>query len=74
MTEPSMCRSCRAWIRWHKTVAGKNMPLDVEPHPEGNVFINDDGLAEVGKIGSRPQMFRSHFVTCPEARQWRKTT
>lgn len=66
------CRSCNASIEWHKTVAGKNMPIDVEPHPEGNLFINTDGKVEVAKPGTFPRMFRSHFVSCPHAKQHRK--
>lgn len=68
------CRSCAEPILWVRTAAkGKLIPLDVEPHPEGNVELNDAGKAIV-----HPQaplagtLYRSHFVTCPNADEWRK--
>jgi hypothetical protein len=32
------CRSCPARIRWVTTLAGKPMPLDWDPTPDGNVI------------------------------------
>lgn len=66
------CKSCHAAIDWRKTVKGKNVPLDPEPHPEGNIYIDDQGVAVYAKAGTFPLMFRSHFVTCPNAAQHRK--
>lgn len=56
------CRSCRARIIWFKTEAGKNMPVDadtVEP---------EDSVDELDL--SRHQ---SHFATCPNANNHRKS-
>ena len=38
--EPSECRSCKAmvlWVTW--PASGKPMPIDVSPHPIGNVVV-----------------------------------
>lgn len=73
------CRSCGAAIIWSKTVAtGKAVPLDAEPHEDGNIGLVPAGamvlpkeMVELGKkIGSK--RYRSHFATCPNASQHRK--
>lgn len=77
----SRCRSCGEPIRWVKTVNDKSMPLDVEPHPEGNITV-EAGVAHVfattpPRVDDRTPVYRSHFVTCPNAtshRNQRKDT
>lgn len=72
------CKSCGAEIVWAKTPAGKSMPLDADPHPDGNVSLTPGGalvlpadLVESGKkIGSK--RYRSHFASCPGAAAHRK--
>lgn len=76
----SECKSCHAPIRWARTVAGKNMPLDVDEL--GEVAIFDDGnveqigwdgpLRRVQVVAPRPGLHRSHFASCPSAREHRK--
>ncbi len=73
------CRSCGAEIRWIVTASGRRMPLDAEPHPEGNIDADGEGTGYVVKgpqagdtlIHGRP-LYRSHFATCPFAAQHRK--
>lgn len=66
------CRGtdCGARIRWVPTPAGKSMPLDVDPTPDGNVEIVD-GLAIVhNEPGGGLVPFEGwmpHFATCPNA-------
>lgn len=75
------CRSCAAEILWAKTVAGKSMPLDAEPHPDGNITLGHIGGEECAivvtgaeraavQIEGRP-LYRSHFATCPNADEHR---
>ena len=79
----SRCTSCNANIIWATTAAtGKAMPVDVEPHPGGNVLLTErvgrSPLAEVvapgqdSLIAGEP-LRRSHFVTCPQADQHRRS-
>lgn len=78
MADQAKCRSCGAPILWVVTTLGKRMPLDAEPHPDGNVSLVPAGamvlpaeLVEQGKkIGSK--RYRSHFATCPNAAQHRR--
>lgn len=78
MADTGTCRSCNAPILWVETIQGKRMPLDAEPHEDGNVALMPAGamvltkeLVEQGKkIGSK--RYRSHFATCPNAGQHRK--
>lgn len=35
----STCRKCGKAMDWARTELGKPMPLDLEPHPNGNVVI-----------------------------------
>lgn len=64
------CRSCGASIVWARGSWGKAMPLDQCAVSEGNIRINKDGAAVVGRKGSGP--YRSHFATCPQAENWRR--
>jgi hypothetical protein len=75
------CRSCGAAIRWLKIVpGGKSMPVDNEPHAEGNIIPGLGGTATVlsGAVllavrERKPDepLYRSHFATCPDAEAWR---
>lgn len=74
----SRCRSCDARIRWAKTATGKNMPIDLDPHPDGNLVIVD-GIATVyanplGAAQAHPDAPRyvSHWQTCPTAFEHRR--
>lgn len=72
------CRACDAPMLWAVTAAGKRMPLDPRPAPNGNVFFRADG--RVGVVGSAAlrrmraaeagalagDMYVAHFATCSE--------
>lgn len=81
------CRSCSAEIEWAKTLGGKWMPVDPEPIPGGNLALDRASwpykvrVMEKGE-GSKQLSFDdasegetlgfvSHFVSCPDRRQWR---
>lgn len=75
------CRSCGAEIRWVTMPGGKQMPVDVAPHPEGNIAIHSDGLraavltvSELNDLGTlaNERLYRSHFASCPNAASHRK--
>lgn len=91
------CRSCQAPILWADTAKGERMPVDEKPVDAGNVLlhITDDspqpkliaGVLTRGQAaGARDRqerLYRSHFVSCPNAsghrrsrnktRRWRRT-
>lgn len=81
MQASSHCRTCKAPVRWVRTMQGKNMPLDPDPVADGNVWIDhwEAGTPVVG-VGltrddvprSEPCAYVSHFVTCVNADEWRK--
>jgi hypothetical protein len=82
------CRSCRAPMRWVSMTSGKRNPLDVEPHPNGNVLLvehtNDAGeVWRLGVVLHNPDLldelrelnvplYLSHFTTCPDADEHRR--
>jgi len=68
----AFCKGCNATIEWHKTSEGKNIPLDPDPHPEGNLTFDARLRVVVAARGSKPKMYRSHFATCPKAGEFRK--
>lgn len=84
----SKCRSCQAPIVWArcKNRAGewKSIPFDLEPTDNGNYLLfypgGDKrklhgryvGRGEEWPPGSLPRT--NHFVTCPERKQWRRTS
>lgn len=74
------CRSCGRQIRWMVTaVSGKRIPLDPAPAQDGNIRLDDEGVAhalnpleaEAARSGGEA-LFASHFVTCPDADRWRR--
>lgn len=76
------CRSCRAQIAWAITPNGKKLPLDPEPHDQGNLTVSlDGGVLRTGVVlraareamhEAGNQLYLSHFATCAHADQWRK--
>ena len=80
---PGSCRSCGAPVLWATVeLSGKQMPVDADPAPEGNVLIQ----REPGRVWARvltghdlhqarhedEPLHRSHFSTCPDAATWRR--
>jgi hypothetical protein len=67
-----VCRSCRAAVIWVKTVAGRNMPLDLEEMiGKGLVLFTIDahGVAHRAPEGTPGR--ESHFSACPDGPSWR---
>jgi len=76
------CRGCGKEIAFIKTVKGKSMPVDPEsvyfiPAGGPNTYVMMDGSIQRGR---EPQQedneavrigYRSHFVTCPAADDFR---
>lgn len=87
VTEPTECRSCKAEVLWAISRAGKRMPVDAvadnRPPPKGGTFV----LALVGgehgsmvfekfdpaRHDAKRNRYTSHFSTCPQAGEWRKS-
>lgn len=55
------------------TPRGKQIPLDAEPVPDGNIALVD-GVATPIPKGAEIDVprFKSHFATCPFARRFSK--
>lgn len=66
------CRACDAPMGWCKTADGKDAPIDIEPHPDGNLVIDQDGVALYAQRGSFPVMYLSHFATCIHADRFKR--
>ena len=76
------CRSCGAEILWARTVAGKAIPLDAEPRPDGNVRIAPIGGIDAALVLTDPAeraaaqiegpVYVTHFATCPNAAEHRR--
>ena len=67
----AFCKGCGANIDWHKTADGKNVPVDPEPVPNGNLHF-EAGLVVYGKATDGRKLYVSHFATCPKAADFRK--
>ena len=70
---------CRALIFWVTTEGGKQMPLDQEPHPDGNVLLvpQADGTLRgrvlTGRdLPARGPAYRPHHRSCPDADRFRR--
>jgi hypothetical protein len=65
------CKSCGAAIEWAELKSGKKMPFDwpiVVTQTEGSPI--KDGTRVIERVDST--ISQSHFVTCPDAQQWRR--
>jgi hypothetical protein len=76
------CRACRqpiVFAQTNKIEAGrpKMMPVNIDPHPDGNVILQRQGdVWHAGVIGHRAQLagmrangvqlHQSHMMTCPD--------
>lgn len=76
----SSCRSCRQEIFWLPTTTGKKMPVNPDPDPRGLVAVSDNnGRGEIAIVlptaGHHTNMprYTSHFATCPNSDQHRRT-
>jgi hypothetical protein len=77
----SACRSCGAPVQWGRVEpSGKAIPLDPEPTATGNLVVvratygaHGELVPVVRYVGADTagERFVSHFVTCPDADQWR---
>ena len=82
--ETARCRSCGARIVWARTVAGRMMPVNVEPAAAGNVLLvpqadpTDPPLARVLHTEAERAQVRdaplhlAHFASCTHADEHRK--
>jgi len=74
------CNHCHAPILWARTTGGRLMPIDADPHPDGNVLVDDAGGHLVAGVlganqaaGARDRgqlLHRHHKLTCPLASRW----
>jgi len=84
MSGSSSCRTCHRPIVWARSVPnGKNIPLDPDPTPRGNLVLKTIGIDAKGGVlfdafvideadrALYATLYQSHFVTCPYADQHR---
>lgn len=76
-------KRCGAEIVWTRTEAGRNMPVDVEPDPQGSieVYLEDGELRsrvlkrrelQQATLGKLVELRTSHFATCVAAEEFRR--
>lgn len=74
--QTASCSACGAPIRWATTTKGRRMPIDPDPHPQGNIILEHlgEGVAPIAHVNAGPIEggYRSHFVTCPNADDFRR--
>lgn len=63
------CKSCGAEIVWLKTCAGKNMPVNVPKFADGEIAHE----AVTTALEFNPYYMISHFSTCPNSNQHRRS-
>ena len=75
------CRSCGAEVIWTITEHGKRMPVDAEIATNGNIFLDYSTEPPTARYVTLENVqteeaetrFLSHFVSCPESKEWRKS-
>ena len=79
----SACRSCGARIYWAETAAGKIIPIDEKPVDDGNVILTWSERAMLLKahvlksddvVAPERNRYVTHFTTCPNAKQHRRSS
>lgn len=84
MPDDDVCSSeaCGAAITWAVTDAGKRIPIDPEPVPNGNLILTELApgqdlrvryLRKGEDIPALAPRYQAHFVTCPEANRFRRS-
>lgn len=71
----STCSSCGAQILWIRTLSGRPMPVDATP-VQVMVHLGQgerDERGDMVPLYSSKRGYISHFATCPNASQHRKT-
>lgn len=68
----SKCRVCPASIVWAVTVNAKAIPVDADPHPDGNVRLTQGPIGLLAEVlGPLEKMLEDgplhmpHHATCP---------
>lgn len=72
-TATARCRSCDAPIEWALTAAGKHMPIS--PKAGGNIRVQLSllgGPVTIVYVKPGKGTHISHFVDCPDAKNWRQ--
>lgn len=70
----AFCKTCGARFDWYRNAdTGKFMPVEPDPHPDGNVHIDVvANTATVAEPGSRAPLYLSHFVNCKQSATHRR--
>lgn len=81
-SDVTRCRACGAAIFFVATDKNENMPVDLDPAPDGNLSITEGipkPTAVVLTLGQASGMraaglltYKSHFATCPYADEFRR--
>lgn len=69
------CKSCGATMTWAKTTAGRIIPMDALPTPEGTWYYASAGMVRFVPLEGRTaglELYTSHFATCPFADKHRR--
>jgi hypothetical protein len=53
-------------------ISGKAIPLDAVPTEDGNIHLDDGKAAVVKERQPGELLYKSHFATCPYAKNFRK--
>jgi hypothetical protein len=73
--QPGTCSACGAPLLWAVGANGKRQPLNAEPRPDGNIWLDGEGLAHYRSratpIPEGASRYTSHFANCVNAAQFR---
>ena len=75
----AVCRGCGAAMVWCSSTTGGTVPLDPCPVADGNLVFVDATRRVVAYLRTGEVVpagtarYRSHFSSCPEAAQFRRT-
>lgn len=77
MSKVAHCKGCRGEVLWAISPAGKRIPIDAAPNPNGEYVIARSDVygyralarfdASVSDSGKPVRRFTSHFKSCPYA-------
>lgn len=63
----AFCKACNQKVEWYPSVDGKDLCIEPDPKPEGNLKFDKRMKLEFAPVGSTKRMYVLHINVCAKA-------